>query len=145
MSRSASFDRAGFDRTRVRARRRAARGFTLIEVLVALAVISVTLPAIGTVIAATTRGARSTEDRLVLAGIAESLLTGLSDRRELRAGSSAGETGGHRWRIDISELPRPQADATAPQLWAPLAIAIRVETRGGYRVQVNTVRLAPLG
>lgn len=118
-------------------------GFTLIEVLVALSVIAVVLPAIGTVIATTVRGSRTTESRMVSAGIAETLLSSLSDRSSIQPGTTTGETAGHRWRIDISPmpLPPPPAGATSVSNWMPFAVAIRVEARSGYRVQVDTVRL----
>lgn len=119
-------------------------GFTLIEVLVALAVIAIVLPAIGSVIAGTVRGSRSTEDRLVVTGIAGSLLSGLTDRTTIQAGTRTGETAGNRWRIDITPMPQPAVEDAAPPRWSPYAIAIRVETRRGYRIQVNTVRLASI-
>lgn len=125
-------------------RHKADAGFTLIEVLVALSVIAVVLPAIGAVIATSVRASRGTEDRLVLAGIAETLLSGLSDRGTIQPGTRTGELSGHRWRIDISPMPLPPTPdgSGAASNWSPFAVAIRVESRGGYRVRVDTVRLA---
>lgn len=125
-------------------RQKADAGFTLIEVLVALSVIAVVLPAIGAVIATSVRASRGTEDRLVLAGIAETLLSGLSDRGTIQPGTRTGELSGHRWRIDISPMPSPPPPDGAGVIsnWSPFAVAIRVESRGGYRVRLDTVRLA---
>ena len=44
--------------------KRATAGFTLIEVLVALAIVAVSLSAIGQLVATTARGARSMEEHL---------------------------------------------------------------------------------
>ncbi|MCJ9707365.1 type II secretion system protein J, partial [Bradyrhizobium sp. SHOUNA76] len=49
-------------------------GFTLIEALVALAIIAVVLGTIGSVIATTVKGTRAIDQRLALAGTAETLL-----------------------------------------------------------------------
>jgi general secretion pathway protein I len=120
-------------------------GFTLIEVLVALAVVAVCLSAIGAVIATTVRGTRGIEDRLAMAGIAETLLAGLVDRGSLHEGSSSGEISGDRWRIDVSVLPDALIDgaASSESQWALLSIVIRVQTFRGASYQVNTTRLVP--
>lgn len=146
-------------RTPSRSQRAATRGFTLIEVLVALAVVAAGLAAIGSVIATTVRSTRSIEERLTTAAMAEQLMAGLVDRTQLRPGSTSGEMDGHRWRMDISELPSPpppprqqqpsqqqpsqqQAGAdTPPTTWVALAIVIRVQTFRGASTRVETVRL----
>ena len=131
------------DRKRKRARGSQA-GFTLIEVLVAFAVIAVVLPAIGSVIAATVRGTRSLDDRLAMSGTAETLLTTLPRRDDLKPGSTSGGGQGVRWRMDISELPiAAPKDGDTPYNWVPLAITIRLEGRSGTTMRVDTVRLVP--
>ncbi len=145
-------------RTPSRSQRAATRGFTLIEVLVALAVVAAGLAAIGSVIATTVRSTRSIEERLTTAAMAEQLMAGLVDRTQLRPGSTSGEMDGHRWRMDISELPSPQQPSqqqasqqqssqqqagadTPPTTWVALAIVIRVQTFRGASTRVETVRL----
>ena len=49
-------------------------GFTIIEVLIALAVIAVCLAAIGTVVGVTSRGVRSLEQRVALVEVARAWL-----------------------------------------------------------------------
>lgn len=127
-----------------KARNRSQAGFTLIEVLAAFAVIAVVLPAIGAVVASTVRGTRGIDDRLAMAGTAETLLNTLPQRNELKAGSTSGGGQGVRWRMDISELPMAvPEDADAAYNWVPLAITIRLEGRSGTSMRVDTVRLVP--
>ena len=128
----------------VKARNRSQAGFTLIEVLAAFAVIAVVLPAIGSVIASTVRGTRGIDDRLSMAGTAETLLNTLPQRNELKPGSTSGGGQGVRWRMDISELPLAVSeDADTAYNWVPLAITIRLEGRSGTTMRIDTVRLVP--
>ena len=121
-------------------KRRHERGFTLIEVLVALAVVSVSLAAIGSLIAVTTRGVRSIGGHLALVESTRTILTGLPDRNDLAIGNFSGEAAGHRWRVDV--LPF-QADfiTTEPSPWIPQTVVVRVQSPNGPILQVNTVRL----
>src|SRR5262249_54979947 len=77
------------------------RGFTLIEVLVALSVVAISLAAIGSLIAVTTRGARAVGLHLTLVETARSIITGLPDRDQLELGNLSGESASHRWRVDV--------------------------------------------
>jgi general secretion pathway protein I len=120
------------------------RGFTLIEALVALAIVAAVLGTIGTVIATTVKGTRGIDQRLALGGTAETLLVGLPARGLLKPGRQSGELSGHRWRIDVS--PMNVAVATdAPQTgrFVPLAVTMRLQSPGGAAMQVTTVRLVP--
>jgi general secretion pathway protein I len=121
-----------------------AAGFTLIEALVALAIIAAVLGSIGTVIATTVKGTRKIDQRLALSGTAESLLAALPSRTLLKPGRQSGELAGHRWRIDVSRMNVPVA-GEAPQTgrFVPLAVTLRLQAPGGAATQVTTVRLVP--
>ena len=121
-------------------RTKGTEGFTLIEVLVALAVVAVTLSAIGSLVAVTVRGARSVGGRLALVETARAIMTGLPDRAELAPGSFSGEFAGHRWRVDV--LPF-YADFVDPRKtdWTPQTVVVRVQSPSGPILQINTVRL----
>jgi general secretion pathway protein I len=119
-------------------------GFTLIETLVALAIVATVLSSIGAVIATTVKGTRSIDQRLALTGAAESLLATLPARNLLRAGRQSGETAGQRWRIDVSPMSvAATSDAPQTQRFVPLAVSLRLQTPGGPAIQVTTVRLVP--
>ena len=119
-------------------------GFTLIEVLVALAIVAAVLSSIGAVIATSVKGTRSIDQRLALTGAAETLLAELPARNLLKPGRQSGELAGHRWRIDVSPMNTSVAD-DAPQnpRFVPLAVTLRLQAPDGPAIQLTTVRLVP--
>jgi general secretion pathway protein I len=119
-------------------RRSGSAGFTLIEALVALAVVAAVLASIGSVIAVNARGIRAADQRLALAGVASSVLAGLPRRDALRPGTQSGELAGHRWRVDVSPLV---AGLVGPSVWVPMAVTVRVQALDGPATQLTTVRL----
>jgi general secretion pathway protein I len=122
-----------------RERRRPRAGFTIVEVLVALAVVAASLAAIGSVIATTARAARSLEQRVALVQTARAVETGLPRRGQLALGHVSGEIGGHRWRIDVSPFATGRPVEDAP--WVPQAIVIRVQSPAGAILELHTLRL----
>lgn len=119
-------------------------GFTLIEALVAVAIIAAVLSSIGAVIATTVKGTRSIDQRLALAGSAETLLATLPARDLLKPGRQSGELAGHRWRIDVAPMNVPDnGDAPQAGRFVPLAVSMRMQAPGGPAIQVTTVRLVP--
>jgi general secretion pathway protein I len=122
----------------VRERRRSRAGFTIIEALVALAVVAASLGAIGMVVATTARATRSLEQRVALLQTARAVATGLPPRGQLAPGRLGGEIGGHRWRIDVAPLAAGLAEDSP---WIPQSVAMRVQSPSGAVLEVNTVRL----
>jgi general secretion pathway protein I len=122
-------------------RRQAAGGFTLVEVLVALAVIAVLLASIGSLIAGSVRGARSIDQHLALVEIARAIETGLPSRDELKVGRLSGEVSGHRWNVDVTPFIANNVDPRLPTPWVPQALVITVRSPEGAMLLVNTVRL----
>lgn len=127
--------------SRVSEHRRADAGFTLIEVLVALAVVAVSLAAIGSLIGATVRGNRSIEQRLVLVEVARSIVADLPSRTQLGAGDGSGELAGNRWRINAVPYVADYVDPRKSIPWMPYLVTVRVQSPGGNVVRVDTVRL----
>ncbi len=118
------------------------RGFTLIEALVALAIIAAVLTSIGMVIGVTVRGTRAIDQKLALGGAAETVLANLPARDALKPGRQTGELAGHRWRIDVGPISAAAANAPQSQ-FMPLAVNMRMQAPGGAAFQVTTVRLVP--
>ncbi|SHH65519.1 prepilin-type N-terminal cleavage/methylation domain-containing protein [Bradyrhizobium erythrophlei] len=120
-------------------------GFTLIEALVALAIVAAVLSPIAAVIATSVKGTRSIDQRLALTGAAEMLLAELPARNLLKAGQQSGELAGHRWRIDVSPANTSAANDDAPQntRFVPLAVTMRLQAPNGPAIQLTTVRLVP--
>ncbi|MGL5165437.1 MAG: type IV pilus modification PilV family protein [Afipia sp.] len=120
-------------------RHRRQGGFTIIEALVALAVVASSLAAIGSLIAATTRGARSLEQRVALLQTARAVETGLPGRDQLVPGSSGGEIAGHRWRVSVSPFAAEEGGRNS--LWIPQLITTRVQSPSGAVIELNTARI----
>jgi general secretion pathway protein I len=121
-----------------------AAGFTLIEALVALAIVAAVLGSIGAVIATSVKGTRGIDQRLTLSGSAESLLASLPGRKLLKPGRQSGELAGHRWRIDVSRMNIATAnDPPQFERFVPLAVTMRLQAPGGPATQITTVRLVP--
>jgi general secretion pathway protein I len=119
------------------------RGFTLIEALVALAIIAAVLSSIGAVIGTTVKGTRMIDQRLALTGAAETLLAALPARNLLKPGSQSGELAGHRWRIDVAPLNVAAREDPQTSRFVPLAVNMRLQAPGGPAIQVTTVRIVP--
>ncbi|WP_449379019.1 prepilin-type N-terminal cleavage/methylation domain-containing protein [Bradyrhizobium sp. UFLA05-112] len=117
-------------------------GFTLIEALVALAIIAAVLGTIGTVIATTVQGTRSIDQRLALAGTAETLLAQLPPRALIKPGRQSGELAGSRWRMDVAPMNVPGGDP-ATDRFVPLSVTLRLQRADGSTFQVATVKLVP--
>jgi general secretion pathway protein I len=119
-------------------------GFTLIEALVALAIVAAVLSSIGAVIATSVKGTRSIDQRLALTGAAETLLAELPARNLLKPGRQSGQLAGHRWRIDVSPMDTSAAtDAPQNPRFMPLAVTMRLQAPDGPAIQLTTVRLVP--
>jgi general secretion pathway protein I len=116
-------------------------GFTLIEVLVALAVVAASLAAIGSLMAVSMQGTGTIERRLAFRETLRAIITSLPDRRDLNAGSATGELSGYRWRVDISPFVSTLVDPREPTPWEPEAVVIRVQAPSGQLLQINTIRL----
>jgi general secretion pathway protein I len=128
-----------FRPSRERARRRA--GFTLIEVVVALALIAVGLTAIGSLIATTIRGTRALDQHLSLAETARAVEAALPNRDNLPVESASGEMAGHRWRIDVLPFRASFVNPQLPSPWMPQTVVITVRAPDGPVLQIHTVRL----
>jgi general secretion pathway protein I len=116
-------------------------GFTLIEVLIALAVVAVALTAIGSLMAATVRGTRAIDRHLSLVETARAVETGLPDRGDLVAGNLSGDIAGNRWRVDVAPLVSDLVDPRVATPWVPQSVTIRVQSPGGAVLRIDTVRL----
>ena len=120
-------------------------GFTLVEVLVALAVLAVALTAIGSLMATTVRGTRSIDAHVTLVETARTIMTGLPDRGQLAIGNLSGEIAEHRWRTDVLPFVSPNVDQRLATPWTPQRVVVRVQSPSGAILQIETIRLRKRG
>lgn len=117
-------------------------GFTIIEVLVALALVAVTIVAIGSLMAVNVRGVRKFEQHVALVQAARTALTSaIPLRGELRPGTSSGQNDGYRWTIDVTPLGGEWTVPDAEVPWQPELVRIRVQSPSGAVSDIRTVRL----
>jgi general secretion pathway protein I len=117
-------------------------GFTIIEVLIALAIVAVSLVAIGSVMSTNVRGVRSLEQHVALIQTARTVMTtGIPPRAELGPGTLSGQVDGYRWTIDVGPLGGESVAPGADVTWVPELVRIRVRSSSGAMSDLRTVRL----
>ena len=125
-----------------------AAGFTIIEVLIALAVVAVSIVAIGSVMSTSLRGVRSLEQHVTLMQAVRSVMaTEIPSHAKIGVGVWSGRTDDHQWRIDVTpmgkETAAPGADAAADAggTWVPALVRVQVRSPSGAVTDIRTVRL----
>jgi general secretion pathway protein I len=117
-------------------------GFTIIEVLIALALVAVSIVAIGSVMSTNVRGVRSLEQHVSLMQAARSVLTtGIPPRAELEPGAVSGQINDYQWKIDVGPLGGGWAVPGADLAWIPALVRVRVRSPSGAVSDLRTVRL----
>jgi general secretion pathway protein I len=117
-------------------------GFTIIEVLVALAVVAVSIVAIGALMSGNVRGVRALEQHVALMQAARTVMTvAIPPRAELRPGTSTGQIDGYRWSIDVSPLGGGWSVPSSDVPLVPELVRIRVRSPSGAVSDIRTVRL----
>jgi general secretion pathway protein I len=116
-------------------------GFTIIEVLVAIAVVAISLTAIGALTGTTTRGVRSLEQHVALVETTRTVVASLPPRAQLSLGEVAGEIYGSRWRMGVSPFFGDAAAPVPDSPWSPARVTIHVQSPSGATLSLETIRL----
>lgn len=117
-------------------------GFTIIEVLIALAIVAVGIVAIGSVMATNVRGVRSLEQHVALMQATRTVMAaGIPARAKLGPGALSGQTGDYRWTIEVGPVGSDWAVPGADVAWVPELVRIRVRSSSGATSDIRTVRL----
>ncbi|MBO0751105.1 MAG: prepilin-type N-terminal cleavage/methylation domain-containing protein [Bradyrhizobiaceae bacterium] len=119
----------------------AAAGFTLIEAVVALAVVAVTLTAIGAVVATTVRGTRSLEQHLALAQATRIVAATLPRTSDQSLDGLTGNILDFRWRVSLAPFVGSGIYQTPNSPWIPQTVVVRVRSPSGAVTGFETVRL----
>lgn len=120
------------------------RGFTLIEVLIALAILGVSLGVVLTTVSDSLVRARRGESELVAISLAQSLLARAGPDLKLTASGHKGDSGGFAWRLSTTpygtEEDRNAWNADPVVLTATVAW---LDTGKEKSVSLQTVRIIP--
>ncbi|RXT36449.1 general secretion pathway protein GspI [Bradyrhizobium betae] len=125
---------------RMSPKRRGERGFTMIEAVVALALVMIGLAAIGTLAATNSRGAWKLEQRAALADTARLVASTIPRAGVPIPEDLAGNVASHRWQMRVTpflgEVPEVPQSRFIPQ-----RVELRVRAPSGAILSLETVRL----
>ena len=121
------------------------RGFTLIEALVALAVLSAGLAAIGQLGFQTVAAARRAQTRLFLTAAARKAYAALPEGQAFGDGTLSGEIDGAAWRLQTSPYGFDAPGAPPHRAWTPQAVRLIVAGPTGGNLIIDTIRLRQAG
>jgi general secretion pathway protein I len=117
-------------------------GFTIIEALIALAIVAVSIAAIGSVMSTNVRGVQSLEKHVALMQTAQMVMaTAIPQRAKLAPGVLAGQLRDYRWQVDVGPLGGGWVVPDADVAWVPELVKVRVRAPGGGAIDLETVRL----
>ena len=114
-------------------------GFTLLEALVALALVLAFAGAIGPHLSQARRIMANAEGRLAAQVLLRSLLNAPFDRSSLARAPREGETSGLRWRIDTE--PAAAARVRDQPNWSAFRVVASVTWAPGQVMMAETIRL----
>lgn len=116
-------------------------GFTLIEILVALAVAAICLAAIGSLMVGNIRGSGRIVQHIALVETMREVETGLPDRASLSTGTLTGDMHGQAWSVDSAPFAGDAGNPRAARIWTPQTISVTVQSPSGGVLHLETIRL----
>lgn len=126
----------------MRARRKLSRGFTLLEVLVAFAILTFSLAAVFGVFSNSVDAARNGQEYAHATALARAQLSEFAavDAAEV-APSSGEDEAGYRWRVRIEEMADAPVTPSSTGL-VPAIVTVSVEWGRGFgrSIELSTIR-----
>jgi general secretion pathway protein I len=117
-------------------------GFTILEVLVALALVAVVIVAVGSVMAGNMRGVRVLDRHVALTqAMRTAMASAIPPRDQLAQGTTSGQTDGYHWTVDVSPLGGEWTVPNSDVDWVPELVRVRVRAPSGAVSDIRTVRL----
>jgi general secretion pathway protein I len=117
-------------------------GFTIIEVLAALAIFALSIVAIGQVVSTNARGVRALEDHVALAQTTQAVFSAAIPLHEdLAPGRFSGSINDHRWQVDIGPFAARSVNDRVEAAWIPALVRVHVRSPSGATIELETVRL----
>jgi general secretion pathway protein I len=121
--------------------RRKNRGFTVLEVLVALAVATMALAAIANLAHGAARSGVRAATRLAETALAQTLLSFSVDRAADSEPLSGEAAGGLHWRLAISPSNGDRFAGSPAGGWTPAIVRVELRDQSGAHWSVESVRL----
>jgi general secretion pathway protein I len=116
-------------------------GFTLIEILVTLAIAAICLAAIGTLLAGNIRGSGRIVQHIALIETMREVETALPVRAGLLTGTLTGDMHGQAWSVDSAPFAGDVGNPRAAKIWTPQMISLTVQSPPGAILHLDTIRL----
>lgn len=127
-----------------RRRRQQARGFTLLEVLIAFAILALALTALMQTFGSGMRGVEASERHMTAALMARSLLERVGHDIPLEPGEIKGASGMFAWTVSVRPAASTDRQTSDKLTVIPYAVAVTVAWHGGRGVTLESYRLAPV-
>ena len=140
--RSASIGTRAASQSRRADRNERLRGFTLLEALVALALILGFAAVLGPYLFQARRIIANTQGRVAAQVLLRTLVDAPFDRSQLENVSRDGEIRGLRWHLGTAPMAVDTAPSRERSLWTPVRIVAKVSLSDGQTITAETVRLA---
>jgi type II secretion system protein I len=119
-------------------------GFTLLEVLVSLAILSVSLAALMGAFSLCLNRARQTEDEMTARVFAQALVAQANAVADPAPGARSGATGGYRWRLALTPYGQGGGIQTSGMALAAVDATVSWRGDGGMRsLTLHSLRAVP--
>lgn len=127
-----------------RRRRQQARGFTLLEVLIAFAILALAMTALMQTFGSGMRGVEASERHLTAALMARSLLDRVGHDIPLEPGEIKGASGLFAWTVSVRPAASTDRQTSDELTVIPYAVLVTVGWPGSRAITLESYRLAPV-
>lgn len=118
-------------------------GFTMIEAVVALALVTIVLASIGSLVATNARGAQNLQHHVALMQAARMVASAIPRGAAPLGNERTGEVFGHRWQMRVTQYGGAPVVPDSP--FIPQRIELRVRSPAGVIASFETIRLQETG
>lgn len=115
-------------------------GFTIIEALIALVLVSILLAAIGSLVASNVQSTRHLEQHVALIETARLIASGIPRAGEPLPPNMTGQVSGYAWQMRTSPF-HGESSIVPGSGFVPILVELRVRSPSGAVLSLETVRL----
>lgn len=118
--------------------RQSARGFTLLEALIAIVVLALSLSVLMPSHGASLRSIAAVDDHLRARFLAQSVLAEWSHDRALRPGTINGSHGKFAWTLSVAPMDDPPPPGSPVSVWTLYELVLRVYWPTNRQIELHT-------